>query len=73
MDSDDERTKSDPVWQDEWLERKRLPKLISVDIELISGEVWPQLVLALKVDQAHAGGSKQGRDFFGISDGKFIR
>lgn len=62
----------DSVWQDDWEDRKALPSLVSIDIELSNGDIWPQLVVALKVDKALGGGSGgRGKDFFGIVGGKF--
>ncbi len=47
-------------WQDEWLERQALPKLVSIDIELSNGKIWPQIVVALKVNATDAnGGGRQ--------------
>lgn len=69
----------DPEWLDEWLEKSSLPRLVSVDIELANGEVWPQVVVALKIDAKEAtvnGGNGQGgnrRHPLGIKDGKFSR
>ena len=47
-DEDDE----DSEWHDEWMEKQALPKLVSIDIELINGEVWPQVIVPLMVDGA---------------------
>lgn len=44
----------DPEWHDEWLEKNSLPKLVSIEIELTNGEVWPQVVVALKIDAKEA-------------------
>ena len=44
-------------WQGEWLERQTLPKLVSIDIELSNGQIWPQIVVALKVNTS---GSNSG-------------
>lgn len=67
-------TKDDAGWQKEWLDKFELPDLISVDIELMNGELWPQIVVELKVDDVAAGGAavgKRGRNPFGIVNGKF--
>lgn len=69
-DSDDPGD-DDSDWQDEWLERKSLPRLVSIDIELSNGEVWPQLVVALKIDRALGAGGKP-EAVMGISGGKFV-
>jgi len=63
-DSDDSPGEDvdDSVWQNEWLERTMLPQLVSIDVELINGEVWPQLVVALKINKAlGAGGESDTR------------
>ena len=52
--SDSDFRNSDSSWQNNWLEKDSLPRLVSVDIELVDGELWPQLVVALKVDKAFA-------------------
>lgn len=65
-----DRFHNDPVWQDEWLEKHKLPKLVSIDIELTNGEVWPQIVVALNVNAVGRGASG-GRNSFNIVDGKF--
>ncbi|MCF7970023.1 MAG: prepilin-type N-terminal cleavage/methylation domain-containing protein [Methylococcaceae bacterium] len=59
-------------WQDEWLDKYRLPALLSVDIELINGELWPTIVVDLKVDTVLSGGGRSSsRNPFGIVNGKF--
>lgn len=60
----------DADWQEEWLEKPNLPKLVSIDIELTNGEIWPQVVVALKIDGDNA---NNGRDdlFGGIENGRF--
>ena len=74
-DSDNPRGsfKNDADWQDDWLERKGLPRLVSIDIELLNGEVWPQLLVALKVERAlgaEAVGHKEPS--MGIVNGAFV-
>ncbi|OQK16692.1 hypothetical protein AU255_01945 [Methyloprofundus sedimenti] len=58
---DNDARDSDSSWHDDWLEKDNLPKLVSVDIELLNGEIWPQLIVALKVDSA----------FFEAGSGRF--
>ena len=64
-------------WQDEWLDKDALPALLSVDVELINGELWPTIVVDLKVDAVLSGGgrssSSSSRNPFGIVNGKFRR
>ncbi len=62
---------SDSSWQNDWLEKESLPKLVSIDIELVNGEVWPQLVVALKVDTAFGERGKPDPSF-GIVNGVFV-
>ena len=69
--SDNAAKNSDSSWQNDWLEKESLPRLVSIDIELVNGEVWPQLVVALKVDTAFGESGKPDRSF-GIKDGKFV-
>ncbi len=74
-DSDGARSNDidDLDWQDDWLERKALPRLVSIDIELINGEVWPQLVVALKVERALGAKAAGDRNpFTGVVGGKFV-
>ena len=75
-DSNDPRADGgdEAVWQDEWLEREVLPRLVSIDIELTNGEVWPQLVVALKIGRTFSSeaGSEAGSESpFGIIGEKF--
>jgi len=67
-DSDSRR--SDSSWQSDWQEREGLPGLVSIDIELINGETWPQLVVALKVNKRGGGGRPDPS--FGIVNGEFV-
>jgi len=63
----------DYVWHDEWHDRRSLPSLVSIDIELVGGEIWPQLVVALKVNGSSEGsGGGKSDPSFGIVDGKFV-
>lgn len=64
----DELNASDAVWHDDWEDRKELPRLVSIDIEMLDGEVWPQLIVALKVDKALGAG---GEEVSGKGDGVF--
>ena len=59
---------NDLNWQNDWLEKDYLPRLVSIDIELVNGEIWPQLVVALKVDKAF--GETKSDPSFGIMNGK---
>ena len=67
-DSDDSQRgdADDSVWQNEWLERTVLPQLVSIDVELINGEVWPQLVVALKINRALGAEGKNNTPLRGI-------
>lgn len=65
----------DPSWEDEWLEKQSLPELVSIEIELIDDQVWPQMVVALKVDTVFDSGmpnSTAPGGGTGIVDGKFV-
>ncbi|NOQ12859.1 MAG: prepilin-type N-terminal cleavage/methylation domain-containing protein [Methyloprofundus sp.] len=67
-DSDDTKigdSDEDSAWQNEWLERKALPRLVRIDVELINGEVWPQLVIALKINSALGATGKGGSSMGG--------
>ena len=68
---DSESRNSDSSWQNDWTERESLPRLVSIDIEMVDGEIWPQLVVALKVDKAFGEASKPDSSF-GIVNGKFV-
>lgn len=66
---------SDSSWQNDWLEKENLPSLVSIDVELANGEVWPQLVVSLKVDTAFGeSGNRNSKpdSYFGIVGGKFV-
>lgn len=62
----------DFAWHTTWLERNELPKLVSVNVQLSNGEIWPQLIVALRVDAVGYGNEARiGRNPFGIINGKF--
>ena len=69
--ADSESRDSDSSWQNDWTERASLPRLVSIDIEMVDGEIWPQLVVALKVDKAFGETSKPDSSF-GIVNGAFV-
>ena len=71
-DSNDPNGDDGSVWQDEWLERQILPRLVSIDVELTNGEVWPQLVVALKIDRT-LDTEANTESPFGIVGGKFVK
>ncbi|MDF1584265.1 MAG: prepilin-type N-terminal cleavage/methylation domain-containing protein [Methyloprofundus sp.] len=59
-------------WQEQWLDKDTLPALLSVDVELLNGELWPTIVVDLKVDTVlRGGGSSSSLNPFGIINGKF--
>ena len=68
--ADSSSSRSDLNWHNDWQEKDFLPRLVSIDIELVNGEVWPQLVVALKVDKEF--GETKGGPSFGIVNGKFM-
>ncbi len=72
-EGDDAGEDDNSSWQDDWLERERLPRLVSIDVELINGDVWPQLVVSLKVDKALGeAASGRKRNSMGIVNGVFV-
>lgn len=56
----------EPQWTKDWLEMKKLPLLVSIAIELINGDVWPEFVVSPRID-----GKGVSSNIFGIEDGKF--
>lgn len=49
----------EPHWHKQWLDKQGLPELVSIDVELTTGVVWPQLVVNFKVEPAlNATGAK---------------
>lgn len=66
----------EPDWQNTWLEMSKLPRLVRVEVELISGEVWPVLVIALKIDRVLGadsnGGNVSEQSTTGIVNGVFV-
>lgn len=45
-----EQSEEPPVWTEQWLERQELPRLIGITIEMMDGEVWPEIVVAPKAE-----------------------
>jgi len=37
-------------WQNDWLERDNLPRLVKITIELDNGAEWPEMVIGLKLN-----------------------
>lgn len=44
-----ETEESEPKWLTHWVDPKRLPLLVRLQVKLTSGQEWPELVVALKV------------------------
>ena len=61
-----EKKEDEPQWTNDWLEMKKLPLLISIAIELLNGDVWPEFVVSPRIDGQGILGN-----IFGIEDGKF--
>jgi general secretion pathway protein J len=61
-----EERREEPAWRNEWLEMKKLPLLVSVAIELINGDIWPEIVISPRID-----GKSVTENIFGIEDGRF--
>ena len=40
------------VWQEQWLDRDVLPRLVKINIELENGIFWPEMIIELKVTDA---------------------
>lgn len=58
------------TWYDTWLESQKTPLLVKVSIVLLNGEVWPDIIVPLKVDNASNTGSANP---FGIVNGRFTQ
>ena len=41
-----EESDEEPVWRNQWAEMEKLPLLVGVTIEMMDGEVWPDIVVA---------------------------
>jgi general secretion pathway protein J len=65
---DDQKPTEPPIWQDTWLEKQQAPLLVRIVVELMSGNVWPELIVALKVDNNSAMFNP-----FGIVNGRFTQ
>ncbi len=63
---------SEPIWQNKWINKYSLPDLVKIDIELTDGEIWPQIIVALKVNATANNGAGTSQNPFGIRNGKFI-
>lgn len=63
---DDEKPGEPPVWQTTWLEKQQLPLLVKIVVELLDGQVWPEIIVALKIDN-----SSVMMNPFGIVNGRF--
>ncbi|MCX7097266.1 MAG: prepilin-type N-terminal cleavage/methylation domain-containing protein [Methylococcales bacterium] len=37
------------TWEEEWLERENLPRLIKINIKLENGRFWPEMIVDLKI------------------------
>jgi len=47
-----EAGESESRWQDQWLQRDQLPKLVKINIGLENGVFWPEMVFDLKLSSA---------------------
>ncbi len=64
----------EPKWQKQWQDRQNLPELVSIDIALTTGVVWPQLIVPLRLLDARQGDNAgtipgvrgRGANLFGI-------
>lgn len=55
-----------PIWVATWLEKGQTPLLIKIAIELLDGRIWPEQIVALKIDNSSASTNP-----FGIVNGRF--
>ncbi len=58
------------TWYDTWLESQKTPLLVKVSIVMLNGEVWPDIVVPLKVDN---GSNTSTANPFGIVNGRFTQ
>jgi general secretion pathway protein J len=71
---DPDNPNAEPRWHKHWLDQQSLPELVSIDVELTTGAVWPQLVVAFKVEsalnattvQARSGAQRNKANLFGL-------
>ena len=40
---------SEGSWEDEWLDKEVLPRLVKINIELENGIFWPEMIIDLKI------------------------
>ncbi len=45
-----EESNEEPAWRNQWVEMEKLPLLIGVTIETMDGEVWPDIVVAPRIE-----------------------
>lgn len=45
-----------PSWHDQWLEQRKLPSLIKVEMEFENEKIWPELVVGLRLSSAESSG-----------------
>ena len=43
---------SEGSWQEEWLDKEVLPRLVKINIKLENGIFWPEMIIDLKVTGA---------------------
>ncbi|GAB6140494.1 prepilin-type N-terminal cleavage/methylation domain-containing protein [Methylosoma difficile] len=37
------------TWQDEWLDKVELPRLVKINITMANGDSWPDMIIAMKI------------------------
>ncbi len=62
---DDQKPAEPALWQAVWLDKKETPLMVGISIGFLNGIVWPEIVVALKVDKS--GGAAATTNPFGIS------
>jgi general secretion pathway protein J len=40
---------SEGSWEEEWLDKEVLPRLVKINIELENGIFWPEMIIDLKI------------------------
>lgn len=68
-DTDGASLAEPPKWQATWMEKTQTPLLVKIDIELLNGVRWPELIVAVMVDSNTAVMANP----FGIVNDRFVR
>lgn len=64
----DDGGSGEEIWQNEWLQKNIMPRLVKINIELENGIYWPEMMIDLKIIGLHTNSDLETQDSADVAE-----